>query len=129
MMASCRRDALMNIVALIASVALLGAYSFVPARMTGALRGTPPSGAARGQRPMQTHEGESATAVLAFATAAGAAAALLSKRQKNKIARQYTTDKILPNMVWQSAGFGAGDLETGEIRTVTLAGLDIAIGK
>jgi len=32
-------------------------------------------------------------------------------------------------MVWANAGFGFGDLENGEIRTVTLVGLDIAIGK
>jgi len=128
-MVSCRRDALINLVALSASVALLGACSFVPVRMIGALRGAPHSGAAQGQKPLQPQGGESTTVVFAFATAAGVAAAVLNKRQKSKIVRQYSTDKILPNMAWQSAGFSAGELEAGEIRTVTLAGLDIAIGK
>ena len=128
-MVSLRRDACTCMVALTASIAFLGAISFVPAQMKGALRGAARSGATRGQHPNPPQGGESATAVLAFATAAGVAAGMLNKRQKSKIVRQYSTDKILPNMAWQSAGFGAGELEEGEIRTVTLAGLDIAIGK
>lgn len=51
------------------------------------------------------------------------------KRQMSKTERQYSTETILPSMVWANAGFGSGDLENGEIRTVTVVGLDIAIGK
>eukprot|EP00419_Tripos_fusus_P062548 CAMPEP_0172927556 /NCGR_PEP_ID=MMETSP1075-20121228/217523_1 /TAXON_ID=2916 /ORGANISM="Ceratium fusus, Strain PA161109" /LENGTH=443 /DNA_ID=CAMNT_0013788815 /DNA_START=38 /DNA_END=1371 /DNA_ORIENTATION=- len=130
-----RGDALVvHMVALAASIALLGAPSFVPARIVGAfrsgvLRGVPRSGAAGGHKPTQSREGGGVTAMLGFATAAGVAVGVLSKRRTAKTVRQYTTDQILPKMEWLSAGFGEGDLEPGEIRTVTLAGLDVAVGK
>jgi len=128
-MVSFRRDAYTCAVAVVASMAFLGALSFVPAQMNNALRGAARSGAAQGQKPPQTPKGESVTAVLAFATAAGVAAGMLNNRQTSRTTRHYSTEAILPNMVWASAGFGASELENGEIRTVTLAGLDIAVGK
>merc|ERR1719419_1696884 len=110
-------------------LAFTGALSFIPARMTGAIRGAPRSGAVQGHKLTQPHEGCSMTAVLAFTTAIGVAAGMLNKRQTGKTTRHYTTEAILPNMVWASAGFGSSELDNGEIRTVTLAGLDIAVGK
>merc|ERR1719166_364408 len=128
-MANFRRDACTLVVALGASIVFMGALSFVPAHMNSALRGVPRSKATQGQRHTQQYQGQGISAVLAFATAAGVAAGMMNKRSKSKTARHYTTEKILPNMVWQSAGFSSSELEQGEIRTVTLAGLDIAIGK
>merc|ERR550532_3416738 len=127
-MVSFRRDACTLGVAVAASIVFLGALSFVPSHMNSALRGAPHSGAARGESHQQQYQGHGASAVLALATAAGVAVGML-KQRKSKTARHYTTEKILPNMVWQSAGFSSSELEQGEIRTVTLAGLDIAIGK
>jgi len=127
-MVSFRRDACRHLVAPIASIMFLGALSFVPARMNNALRGALRSGAEQGQKHTQQYQGHGVSAALAFASTAGVVAGML-KQRKSKTARHYTTEKILPNMVWQSAGFGSSELEEGEIRTVTLAGLDIAIGK
>lgn len=128
-MVSFRRDACTLGVALAASMVFLGALSFVPSHINSALRGAPHSSAARGESHQQQYQGCGASAaVLALATAAGVAAGMMKKRP-NKTARHYSTEVILPNMVWQSAGFGSSELEQGEIRTVTLAGLDIAIGK
>jgi len=127
-MVSFRRDACILGVGLATSIVFLGALSFVPSHINSALRGAPHSGAARGESHHQQYQGQGASAVLALATAAGVAVGMMKKRT-NKTARHYTTEKILPNMVWQSAGFSTSELEPGEIRTVTLAGLDIAIGK
>jgi len=127
-MVSLRKDVSACVVALGASIVLVGGISFVPAQMTGAMSGASRSGAAWGQKPTQSPEGHSMMATLAFATAAGVAAGVMNKRP-SKTARHYTTAKIVPNMQYLSAGFGGNDLEQGEIRTVTLAGLDIAIGK
>jgi len=127
-MVSFQRDACTLGVALAASMVLLGALTFVPSRINGVIRGAPRSSVEQGERHNQQYQGHGASAVLALATAAGVAAGMMKKRS-NKTACHYTTEKILPNMVWQSAGFSSSDLEQGEIRTVTLAGLDIAIGK
>merc|ERR1719412_748901 len=127
-MVSLRKNVCACAVAFGASIVLIGGISFVPARMAGAMSGAPRSGAAWGQMPAQSPEGHSMMAVLAFATTAGVVAGVMKKRP-SKTARHYTTAKILPNMQYLSAGFGGNDLEQGEIRTVTLAGLDIAIGK
>lgn len=132
-MARSRVDALVvHMVALAASVALLGGISFVPTQMmsafkAGVLGRAPRSGAAEAPKP--TQEGGSMTAMLGFATVAGVAVGALRKPKTSKIMRRYTTEVILPKMEWLSAGFGENDLEPGEIRTVTLAGLDIAVGK
>jgi len=120
-------DAFIRTMALTVSMVFLGALSFIPARTTGvkwALR----SGAVQGQKPMH-REGDGMTAMFGFATAAGVAFGVLSRRQTKKTTRHYTTEKILPRMEWLSAGFGDNDLEPGELRTVTLAGLDVAVGK
>merc|ERR1711992_456315 len=66
---------------------------------------------------------------MAFATAAGVAAGMLNRRRTSKTVRHYVTEQILPNMQWLNVGFTESELEVGEIRTVTLAGLDIAVGK
>jgi len=127
-MVSFRGDVCTLCVALAASTLFLGALSFVPPHIYGALRGSPHSGTGQGESHNQQFHVHGASAVLALVTAAGVAAGTRKKRP-NKTTRHYTTEKILPNMVWQSAGFSSSELEQGEIRTVTLAGLDIAIGK
>jgi len=129
-MVSFRRDVLTSTMALTTSIAFLGAISFVPVHMTGALRGAPHSGTtAQGEKLAPSHEGQMAPALLAFATAAGVAAGMLNRRRTSKTVRHYVTEKILPNMQWINTGFSSSELENGEIRTVTLAGLDIAVGK
>merc|ERR1719510_1617174 len=129
-MASFRTDVLTSTMALTASIALLGAISFVPVHLTGTLRGPIHlQTSAQGGKVPLSQEGCTAPAMLAFATAAGVAAGMLTKRRTSKTVRHYVTEQILPNMQWLNVGFTESELEVGEIRTVTLAGLDIAVGK
>jgi nitrite reductase/ring-hydroxylating ferredoxin subunit len=122
-------DAFIRMAFLMVSMVFLGVLSFVPAQTSGVLRGAPHTGAAGGQKHTQSQEGDSMMPMLGFATAGGVAFGVLTRRQTSKTRRRYTTDQILPKMEWLSAGFGESDLEPGEIRTVTLAGLDVAVGK
>merc|ERR1711879_651267 len=52
-----------------------------------------------------------------------------NERQGARTPLRYTTQSILPSLSWLKTGFKSKDLETGEIRTVCLAGCDICIGK
>lgn len=128
-MASFRKEILTPLVALAASLAFLGTVSFVPARLNGALSGAASLGTAEGHKPMESGSNHSMTSVLTLATAAGVAAGMMNRRRTSKTVRHYVTEKILPNMQWINTGFTSSELENGEIRTVTLAGLDIAVGK
>mmetsp|Transcript_36387 Transcript_36387/g.85352 ORF Transcript_36387/g.85352 Transcript_36387/m.85352 type:complete len:244 (+) Transcript_36387:94-825(+) len=65
----------------------------------------------------------SAACVLAVA---GVAAAV---SRRSKVARQYTTQIILPSLTWLKSGVSAGELVPGELRAVTLGGNDVLLGK
>mmetsp|Transcript_36388 Transcript_36388/g.85356 ORF Transcript_36388/g.85356 Transcript_36388/m.85356 type:complete len:244 (+) Transcript_36388:94-825(+) len=65
----------------------------------------------------------SAACVLAVA---GVAAAV---SRRSKVARQYTTQIILPSLTWLKSGVSAGELAPGELRAVTLGGNDVLLGK
>merc|ERR1719471_2195684 len=95
-------DTFMRMVALMVSMVFLGTLSFVPAQTTG-LKWVRHSGAARGQQPTQSRNGDGMTAMFGFATAAGVAVGVLSRRPKSKTTRHYTTEQILPKMEWLSA--------------------------
>merc|ERR1719436_347653 len=70
---------------------------------------------------------------LGLAAGAGLAAAFRQHHSQNghggRTSLRYTTQQILPSLSWLKTGFKSKDLETGEIRTVCLAGCDICVGK
>lgn len=70
----------------------------------------------------------SASSLCAF-VAAGAVGAACASAGKRKTALRYTTQSILPSLVWLKTGFKASDLDGALLRTVSLVGVDIALGK
>eukprot|EP00403_Amphidinium_massartii_P023122 CAMPEP_0178398150 /NCGR_PEP_ID=MMETSP0689_2-20121128/14625_1 /TAXON_ID=160604 /ORGANISM="Amphidinium massartii, Strain CS-259" /LENGTH=243 /DNA_ID=CAMNT_0020018905 /DNA_START=79 /DNA_END=810 /DNA_ORIENTATION=- len=93
----------------------------------GSLRGAQVSSAAQ-----TTASVSSATVVGSAAcvlAVAGVAAAAAAATRRSKVARQYTTQIILPSLTWLKSGVSAGELAPGELRAVTLGGNDVLLGK
>merc|ERR1719382_60323 len=70
--------------------------------------------------------------VCGIAAGAGLVAALgghAARSEAGKTSLRYTTQQILPSLSWLKTGFKSKELESGEIRTVCLAGCDICVGK
>eukprot|EP00403_Amphidinium_massartii_P026665 CAMPEP_0178399956 /NCGR_PEP_ID=MMETSP0689_2-20121128/15542_1 /TAXON_ID=160604 /ORGANISM="Amphidinium massartii, Strain CS-259" /LENGTH=240 /DNA_ID=CAMNT_0020020739 /DNA_START=90 /DNA_END=812 /DNA_ORIENTATION=+ len=109
------------------AVASLCCYSlsFV-APITGqTLRGSPVSNVAAVEQASSFVGAVAGSAVCALAAAGVAMAA----RRPTKVARQYTTQIILPSLTWLKSGVSAGELAPGELRAVTLGGNDVLLGK
>lgn len=52
-----------------------------------------------------------------------------AQQRRNKTAARYTTQQIIPELVWLKTGFVEKDLGPGDLRSITIAGLDLCIGK
>ena len=66
---------------------------------------------------------------LLAAGAVGIACSGVAAAAKRRTTLQYTTQSIIPSLAWLKTGFKVKDFDGGAIRTICLAGVDIAVGK